>query len=149
MATKKHTKPEATGEVCPVEAIARRQVGLWEAFMAAAERGDNNDAARVQDAMDANLVTASWQYPTSDIGAMFQIGNAIEAVGDMIENEMPPADQAVLLRRARRCLFGAIRVMEQRVAMPCGKLHIDAMSGDQCDEILMLARLVAKDGGVS
>jgi hypothetical protein len=41
MATKKHTKPEATGEACPVEAIALRKAALWEAYEAT-EQKDNN-----------------------------------------------------------------------------------------------------------
>ena len=152
MATKKHTKPEATGEACPVEAIARRQSDLWEAYNA----DDRKDSATkdsqtgtLQDAIDDNFRTASWLYPKSAIGAMFQVANAMEGIGDLIDNKIDEHDTAIILGRARRCLHGAMRFLELTARTHRTALHMDWAASEQTDEILLLHQLAYKKGGAS
>lgn len=117
MATKKSTTLASGGATCPVEAIALRQAVLWEAY----EATDNKDNAMkdsqhgtLQDAIDDNFRASSWLYPTSAVGAMFQVANAMEGVGDLIENDHD--DRLIILERARRCLHGVMRFLEQTTA---------------------------------
>jgi hypothetical protein len=93
---------------------------------------------------------SSWLYPTSAAGAMFQVANAMEGVGDLIENDHDDHyDRIIILERARRCLHGAMRFLEQSAGMHRTKLHMEWPAGEQTDEILHLHQLMSKQGGAS
>ena len=137
---------------CPVEAIALRQAALWEAYEAT-DNVDNpnkdDQHGTLQNAIDDNFRASSWLYPTSAVGGMFQVANAMEGIGELIGSEMGEDDTLIILERARRCLHGVMRFLEQTAGTHRTALHMDWASNEETDEILRVHRLTYKRGGAS
>jgi hypothetical protein len=45
-------------------------------------------------AIEDNFNSASWLYPTSAIGPMFQVTNAMDGISDLIENKIDEGEAA-------------------------------------------------------
>jgi hypothetical protein len=130
-ARKKPAKP-----VCPVEATARRQFTLWEAYNVAAERNDEaTSVGLVQDAGDSNLVMVAKARGVKLGGPKIAEARAkattarIQSAQQRAENVRPIIDQIMRAgEKSLRAIAAALTARGIRTARGLTRWHAEQVA---------------------